>query len=54
VQDTILKGLIPVKTFGQSAKEQQEEAERTIAARKRDLVVLLYRQPHTHTHTRPG
>ncbi len=53
VQDTIRKGLIPVKTFGQSAKEQQEEAERTIAARKRDLVVLLlHTRTNTHKHAR--
>lgn len=37
VQETILKGLIPVKTFGTNAKQQQEEALRVLAERQRDM-----------------
>ena len=37
VQETIRKGLIPVRTFGTNAKQQQEEARRVIAERQRDM-----------------
>ena len=37
VQETIQKGLIPVRTFGTNAQQQQEEAMRVIAERQLDM-----------------
>jgi hypothetical protein len=35
VQDTIKKGLVPVKTFGKTAEEQEEQAKQILAEQRR-------------------